>query len=176
VPTNATPLGKDPEPVADKWRGTAEYVLDDGRRITREIIANTAGEWADKMADAVADVEAWFAKKDAEEGVEKDEPITENKTATKLDRAAAKIRAAARQEDPYTAYKMFTRFNEYRLAQGYTVPQVRAALATVGMTAEEFDKYIGWYQTILNVPDAIAAWQVVESYAQAWRERDFGVL
>ena len=127
-------------------RGTIEFTFDDGRIIRRNIRAKDALSWANLLIDLPAEVEAKAQIDDAEEASETDNEITTVKQASIKQVALAYLRKAYSLGDPYLAYLKFARFNDYRLAQGWTLAQVVSGLTEVGLTQEEWGLMLARYQ------------------------------
>lgn len=63
------------------------------------------------------------------------------------------------------------KFNDWRQAQGYSVAQVRTALESEGMSAEEFDRIIAAYQ-FLNQPARVLAMETCGGIHDFWQARE----
>ena len=155
----------DPTIQADgQHRGLVVVTFTDGRIVERFVNAADADEWADKIANISARVQEEQSQQDAEEAVENDEEIlADYKEATRNQQAVAYLRRAMEQGDPYIAYLKFSRFNDYRLSQGWNLNQVEAALASEGLTSEEWQDMRDRFQYLSNAArvTAMEAYQSV---------------
>lgn len=82
--------------------------------------------------------------------------IVDSGEATKADVAKLFLQRAMSEPESYKAYAKLKQFNEYRIAQGYTFPQVKAAL---NIPDEQWDKIVARWQHL----DANSA--TIEAYA-----------
>lgn len=114
---------------------------------------------------------ASFKQQDAGEGVDADTDIAANKEATQQDKAVAYLRRAWQEQDAYQAYRLLDRFNTYRQAQGWTLNQVQANLASAGLTVAEWDSIKTAYQYLSagTRPAEMAAAAVIQD---TWEARD----
>lgn len=112
---------------------------------------------------------AEIKQRDAEEGINSNTAIAANKEATIQERAVAYLRAAWREENSYDAYLLFDRFNTYRLAQGWTLNQVQANLASAGLTVEEWNGMQAAYQYLSSSgrPTTMENNQVIQAQWEA---------
>lgn len=127
-------------------RGIVEFEFDDGRVIRRNLSAVNFAAWSEKLLDIGGQLQAAQEIQDAQAGVDANVEITAHKQANAKQRAVAYLRAAWQEEDAYAAFLLFDRFNTYRLAQGWTLVQVQANLASAGLTQEEWDAMRTMYQ------------------------------
>lgn len=128
------------------YRGTVEFEFDDGRKVTRRYNAADAQAWSEYLVDASQQVEQDQAEIDAKEFAEVDQEIMAYKQANIKQVALRYLRRAYEIGDPYIAYLRFSRFNDYRLAQGWNLNQVVAGLTEVGLTDEEWTDLRDRYQ------------------------------
>ena len=129
-----------------KRSGTIDFTFADGRIITRNVRAQDATAWAQLLIDLPAQVEKDIEILDAQEVAETDNAIASYKDAPIKRVALAYLRRAYSTGDPYRAYVKFERFNDYRVAQGWTVNQVVTNLAEVGLTDDEWTEMRDRYQ------------------------------
>ena len=148
-------------------RGTLEFIFDDGRVFTRNVRAEDAQAWANLAVDLPAQIESLVQADDAEEAVEADEEVAPYKQASREQLALAYLRRAHQNEDPYRAYLQFSRFNDWRLAQGYNLNQVADALADVGLTQDEWDLMLAAYQYLSNAA-RVTAMEAYQSIKNGW--------
>lgn len=127
-------------------RGTIEFILDDGRVITRTVRAPDAIAWANLLIDLPAEVELKVQQDDADEASNTDDEITAVKQANIKQVALAYLRRAYSTGNPYAAYLKFSRFNDYRLSQGWNLNQIVTGLTEVGLTQDEWDNMLARYQ------------------------------
>ena len=153
--------------ASGEYRGMLEFIFDDGRVITRNVRAPDATAWANLSVDLADEVEAQVQEQDAEEAVDADEEVQPYKQASREQLALAYLRRAHRNEDPYRAYLQFSRFNDWRLAQGYNLNQVAGALADVGLEQEEWDAMLAAYQWISNAA-RVTAMEAYQSIKNGW--------
>lgn len=125
--------------VTGEHRGAIDFTLDDGRVIRRIVQAPNAQAWADALIDLPAEVLADVENADAQTDIAADVEITAHKQASAKQRAVAYLRAAWATDQAYEAYLLLDRFNAFRLAQGWTLNNVSAALAAAGLTADEWE-------------------------------------
>lgn len=127
-------------------RGTIDFTFDDSRIITKTVRAPDASAWANLLVDLPAQIEKQIQEQDAEEASETDDEIVGVKQANIKQVALAYLRKAYAIGNPYKAYLKFSRFNDYRLAQGWNLNQVVTGLMEVGLTEEEWtdmkDRYV----------------------------------
>lgn len=145
------------------YRGEMEFIFDDGRRIVRAVNAADAAAWANLIVDMPALIEDAIEEKDANEASEVDQEITAYKQASIKRVALAFLRRAYSTGDPYRAYLKFSRFNDYRLAQGWTLNQVVENLSEVGLTDDEWTDMRDRYQYLSQADrvTAMSAFQAV---------------
>jgi len=137
--------------ASGEHRGMVSVTFSDGRVIERSVRAPSADAWADRIANIQSRVEEDIASSDAEEAVREDAEILEPyKEASLPQMALAYLRNAMRQGDPYVAYMRFSRFNDYRLAQGWNLDQVASVLAGVGLASEEWSDMKDRFQYLSN--------------------------
>jgi len=130
-------------------RGTVDVTFTDGRVLSINIRAADQDEWNDKVAAVQAEAQARMTQSDAEAAVNPDAEVQADKEATLADVAVAYLRRAWNQEQAYDAYLLFSRFNNYRLNQGWTLDQVQTNLQAAGLTVDEWDEMRTAY-TYLN--------------------------
>ena len=150
-----------------EYRGTLEFTFDDGRVIKRNVRAPDAAAWANLAVDLPAKIERVIQEEDAQEAVNSDLEVQIYKQANKKQLALAYLRRAHSNEDPYRAYLQFSRFNDWRLAQGYDLNQVASALADVGMTQDEWDEMLAAYQYLSNAA-RVTAMEAYQSIKNGW--------
>lgn len=165
VDTNVT---DGPNVQADgQHRGTVEFIFGDGRVVTRNVRAPDANAWANLLADLPAEVEASQQLSDADEAVENDAEVADYKEANKKQLAVAYLRRAMSHEDPYVAYLKFSRFNDYRIAEGWNLNQVQAALMDAGLTEDEWNIMRDAYTWLSNA-GRVTAMQAYQDVASGW--------
>lgn len=127
-------------------RGVIEFTFDDGRVVRRSVRAPDITAWTALLLAIDGEVEAAIQLSDAEEASQTDTEITAVKQASIKQVAVAYLRTAYATGDPLRAYLLFSRFNDYRNSQGWSMDQVVTNLATVGLTDEEWadmkDRYL----------------------------------
>lgn len=153
--------------VDGQHRGTVEFIFDDGRVVQRSIRAADANSWANRLADLPQDVNESEQLKDANEAVESDEEVADYKQATAKQLAVAYLRKAVSQEDPYIAYLKFSRFNDYRINQGWSLQQVRTALMGVGLSEDEWNQMLAAYTWLSNAA-RVTAMQAYQDISENW--------
>lgn len=136
--------------ASGEHRGVLEFTFSDGRVIRRTVSAPDAAAWSNLIVDMSAEVEAQVALSDAQEGISPDQEIAANKEASIKQRALEYLRKAYSTGDPYVAFLLFDRFNNYRLAQGWSLNQVHQQLADAGLSEEEWDNMLERYQYLSN--------------------------
>jgi len=120
-------------------RGLVVITFDNRPPVEQNLRAPNAAAWADLLVNVQAKVEQQVAEQDAQKAVDEDVPISEPKgESTPQQRAVAYLRRAYELGDPYAAYLKFQKFNDYRLAQGWTINQVQQNLAVAGLTETEW--------------------------------------
>ena len=133
------------------YRGTLEFIFDDGRVINRNVVAQDLSDWANLVVDMPAVVQTEEEERDADEASDIDQEISVYKQAGIKRVALAFLRRAYRTSDPYKAFLKFSRFNDYRTDQGWSLDQVVTGLSDVGLTEEEWgdmkDRYVYLSQT-----------------------------
>lgn len=165
VDTNVT---DGPNVQADgQHRGTVEFIFDDGRVVTRNVRAPDANAWANLVADLPQEVEASQEQSDADEAVDNDVEVSNYKQANMKQLAVAYLRRALSSEDPYVAYLRFSRFNDFRLAQGWSLNQVQAGLMDAGLTEDEWDIMRDAYTWLSNA-GRVTAMQAYQDVATGW--------
>ena len=150
--------------VTGEHRGTVTVTFTDGRVVDRSIRAPDADAWADKIANISALVQTQQSEADANDAVENDiEILNPHKEASLKQMAVAYLRRAQENPDPYQAYLKFSRFNDYRVNQGWNLNQVQAALVAEGLTEEEWTDMRDRYQYLSNAGrvTAMEAFQAV---------------
>jgi NACalpha-BTF3-like transcription factor len=143
-------------------RGKIIFTFDDGRIVERNVRAPDANAWANLLIDLVDEVEKRQQENDAEELSQEDVEIVAHKQANIKQVALAFLRRAYSTGHPLTAYQKFSRFNDYRLAQGWNLNQVVAGLAEVGLTDEEWTDMRDRYQYLSNA-SRVTAMQAYQS-------------
>lgn len=146
VQTSDVRAGDPSVQASGHYRGTVDVTLTDGRVYALRINAADLDEWNDKVAAAGSTVEALFQESDAAAAVSADGEVVSNKEASIQQVAVAYLRAAWETENAYDAYLLFSRFNTYRLNNGWTLDQVQANLAAAGLSAEEWTNMRTAYQ------------------------------
>jgi len=121
------------------YRGVIEFEFDDARIVRRSVRAPDASSWSALLLTLEAEVQASQERQDADAIVDPDVDISANGQANQKQVALVYLRKAYQTGDPWIAYKLFDRFNAYRVSQGWTLGQVQTQLATVGLTQEEWD-------------------------------------
>lgn len=148
-------------------KGSIEFIFDDGRRVERRLVAADLNDWTNQLADMPAKVEAEQQIQDAAEAVEADEEVAPYKQANAKQLAVAYLRRAWNEEDPYKAFLKFSRFNDYRLAQGLTLTQVKAHLMDAGLKDEEWTGMLAAYQWLSNA-GRVTAMQAYQDVLIGW--------
>ena len=120
-------------------RGIVEFEFDTGTVVRRNVRAVDATEWAERLIDLAPLIQTEQEQIDARDGAGPDVEVTANKEASIEQRALAYLRAAWETEESYAAYLLFDKFNDYRLAKGWSLNQVQTGLASVGLTVEDWD-------------------------------------
>ena len=145
---------KDGDPsvqASGEHRGQVAVTFDDGRVVTKNLRTPDADTWADLIANIMARVQDEVSENDAYEAVEQDVEILNGyKEASLPQMALAYLRKAQEEEDPYKAYLKFSRFNDYRVNQGWSMNQVVAQLSSAGLTADEWVDMRARYQYLSN--------------------------
>jgi len=127
--------------ASGEHRGLVAVTFSDGRVIERNVRAPTADAWADLIANIQSRVQEEIETADAVEAAAQDvEIINPYREASRAQMALAYLRSAMQIGDPYRAYLKFARFNDYRLAQGWSVNQVAENLAGVGLSQDEWSE------------------------------------
>lgn len=152
-------------------RGTVEFVFGDGRTFTRNVRAPDANAWANLVADLPTEVAAKVAESDAESDINDSDDIEVKGEATKPQRAVAYLRAAYADDDPYRAFRLMSKFNSWRQSEGYSMPQVKAAMLANGMDADEYDRIVSSYQWLSNTARVLAM-QTYEDVRTYWEGRE----
>lgn len=158
--------------VTGRHTGRLRFIFDSGAVVLRKINAADAAEWTALQTSLIPVVESEKAIADAVSSVSDDVDIeaAESGEATKEQTAVAYLRRAYSVKEPYKAFKLFDRFNAYRLSKNWPVSQVAARLADAGLTASEWDDMLAAYQ-YLNTPERIAAMEAVAVIQEAWDNR-----
>lgn len=125
--------------ITGEYRGVVDVTFTDGRTAMVPLRANSLDEWNDKVAAVYSEAQSRMAQQDAEAAVEITQEIAAKGESNIKAVAVAYLRRAWNTQDVHEAYTLFTRFNNYRLAQGWTLAQVQAGLASEGLTVEEWD-------------------------------------
>lgn len=137
--------------ASGEHRGTVAVTFDDGRVIERNVRAPNADAWADLIANILTRVQEQVQEADAQEAVENDvEILNPYKEASTAKMAVAYLRRAQETEDPYRAYLKFSRFNDFRVAQGWSLNQVVTNLMAAGLTEDEWTDMRARYQYLSN--------------------------
>ena len=132
---------RDGDPVEEAggiFAGIVIFTFSDGREVQKRVVAKSLQEWSNKIIDLPDIVEAEVARADAESDLSDDEEIAAKGEATREQRALAYLRKAYSLDDPYKAFLLFDRFNEFRVQRGWSLDQVESQLAGVGLGAEEW--------------------------------------
>jgi len=120
-------------------RGTVSATFTDGRIEERNVRAANLDEWNDKIA-AISDlIQEQVEKQDAEDSVDPETEVSAEGEASLAQAAVAYLRAAYREDQAYDAYLLFSRFNNFRTNQGWTLDQVATNLVSAGLEQEEWD-------------------------------------
>lgn len=168
MPITDTNVIDGPNVQADgQHRGTLEFTFGDGRVVTRNVRAPDAAAWANLAVDLATQVEAQQQEQDADEAVEANEEVLPYKEASREQLALRYLRRAHADEDPYRAYLKFSRFNDWRLAQGYSLNQVTTALASVGLTEDEWTAMRDAYVWLSNA-GRVTAMQAYQDVQAGW--------
>lgn len=151
MPITQTDIIDGPNPQrGGAQRGTIRLTFDDGRAFERRINAIDAIEWSSKVLNIVAEQEAKVALDGAKEASKEDAEIATVKEASREQVALAFLRTAMEIGEPYLAYLKLNRFNDYRLDKGWSLNQVVAGLASVGLTEEEWVDMKARFQYLSN--------------------------
>lgn len=124
----------------EQRKGTVEFEFEDGRKIRRNFQAPDGLKWSNLLADLPDRIEAEIRQTDAANGVGEDREVEANGDASREEVALAYLRNAFATSDSMSAYRKFAKFNTFRLARGWNINQVATALASVGLTADEWDQ------------------------------------
>lgn len=123
-----------------------------GRVYTKSYNVENTADVNALLAQHAAEFQELISNRDAKEFVDQGSPITADYKEASIKLIALNfLRRALKKEDPYIAYLRFDRFNDYRLAQGWTINQVVTQLSSVGLTAEEWEKMKTRYQYLSTV-------------------------
>jgi hypothetical protein len=145
-----------------EYRGVLNAEFDDGRIITKHLSAPDEDAWSAKILQIENSVELEVQRADAEEAAENDvEILSPYRQASLKQMAVAYLRKAQLEPDPYLAYLKFSRFNDWRTREGYTLAQVESALASEGLTSEEWQNMRDRY-TYLSNPARVTAMQTYQ--------------
>lgn len=152
-----------------QYRGILEFEFDDGRIVRQNLRAADSAAWATLLTEIGQKVQAGQAKRDSYSGVSGSVEITANKQANIKERAVAYLRTAIQEKDAHSAYLLLDRFNTYRLAQGWTLPQVQTNLASAGLTQEEWDQIRTIYQYLSSAgrPAIMADYKTIQDQWEA---------
>lgn len=134
----------------DSHRGVIEFTFDDSRVVRKSVRAPDAVSWANLLISLPAEVERSQQESDAEAFSEIDQEITAHKQASIKQVALAYLRNAYQTGHPLAAYQKFSRFNDYRIAQGWNLNQVVAGLTSVGLAEGEWTEMKARYQYLSN--------------------------
>lgn len=126
--------------ASGQHRGTVAATFSDGRIVERNIRAADLDAWNDKVAAISAEIQTQMEKRDAEDAVQTDTEVGANKEASIQQTAVAYLRVAWDTEQAYDAYLLFSRFNNFRNNQGWTLDQVASNLLAAGLEQEEWDE------------------------------------
>jgi len=161
----------DPQVQASgEYRGVVDVTFTDERVVMIALWASSLDEWNDKVAAVYAEAQERMAESDAPESVDIAQAVDAKGEADIKSVAVAYLRAAWNTQDVHEAYTLFTRFNTYRLAQGWSLTQVQAGLASAGLTVEEWDKMRTAY-TYLNSAGRPAIMSDAKSIQAYWDNR-----
>ena len=151
--------------ASGEYRGRINFEFTGGRIISRNIRAPDADTWAALLLSLDGAVELQQQQNDAEQGVDPDAVIVAGGEASIEQRAVAYLRAAWRSEDPYAAFLLFERFNNFRLAKGWSVGDVFVGLSGAGLEQEEWDEMNTAYQYLAGAsrPAAMSAYQTIKA-------------
>lgn len=137
--------------VTGEYRGTVNFEFDDGRIVTRNLRASDEDAWSALMLRIGDEVEAKQQEQDAEEAAETDvEVLNRYKQSSVKQMALAYLRNAMSKQDPYVAFLKFSKFNDWRVRQGYNLNQVQVALMAEGLTEEEWQEMRDRYSYLSN--------------------------
>jgi len=131
--------------VTDPVDYTADDILD-----TVAYESALDAELAPTVASNSVKIEARLAESEAETQSNTDTEIVAGSHAEVALVVLKYLRKAQSLEDPYQAYLKFTRFNDYRVAQGWAINQVVANLLAVGLTQDEWDEMLVRYTYLSN--------------------------
>ena len=126
--------------ASGQHRGQVTAIFDDGRSVVRNIRAPDATAWANVVVDMQAEIQAKQEQQDAEDGIGPDVEVTANLEASIEQRAVAYLREAWGTEQAYDGFLLFDKFNDFRLAKGWTLAQVAANLLAAGLEQSEWDE------------------------------------
>ncbi len=137
--------------VSGERRGSVQVAFTDGRVVDRNYRTADEPSWDAAVASAGAQVQQDVARRDAQEAVDKDVDITgDYGESTKDQQAAAYLYRAYTTPDPYTAYKKYTKFNEWRIRDGLSVEEVRLRFLAAGFEERTWDLMIERYQYLAD--------------------------
>lgn len=137
--------------VSGERRGSVQVVFTDGRAVDRNYRTADEPSWDAAVASASAQAQEDMAWGDAQDAADKDVDITgDYGESTKEQQAVAYLYRAYTNPDPYTAYKKFTKFNEWRMRDGLSVDEVRLRLIAAGLEEQTWDLMIERYQYLAD--------------------------
>ena len=111
------------------FRARFVITLADGREIHRGPVPVADQAAADARAITLeADVILSIIERDTEEAVDADNEIVVHRSATAKQVARQFLKRAFLTTDPIKSYLRLKKFNDYRIAQGWTVAQTKAQL------------------------------------------------
>ena len=149
-------------------RGTLQFIFNSGEfNVERDYNAIDNVEWSNLILDMPAIIEEEIQQKHAEEAVEQDIEVQNYREAGKKQVALKYLRNAHQQDDPYIAYLKFSKFNDHRVAEGLTLNQVQAYLASVGLEAEEWIALKDAYQWVAQA-DRVNAMLAYQGVLAGW--------
>lgn len=123
-----------------QYRARVEFEFDDGRIKQKTLRAPNEAAWNALLATINDRMQEGQAENDAAEIDDFDADIAAVGQASIQQRAVAYIRRALQQRQAYDAYRLLDRFNQFRLAQGWSINQVQANLASAGLTEKEWNR------------------------------------
>lgn len=147
-----------------QYRGTVNFVFDDGRTVARNLRAPDEDAWSALLLNIDDEVEAKQQAQDAEEAAETDvEVLNPYKQSSVKQMALAYLRNAMSKQDPYVAFLKFSKFNDWRVREGYNLNQVQTALMAEGLTEEDWQDMRDRYSYLSNAGrvSAMQAYQAV---------------
>lgn len=153
------------------YKGAVIATLDDGQVITVQVRAPNITIKDEQVAAASIEAQARAERDNADAAVDPSRDPDANGQASKKQVAVAYLRRAYAEEDAYEAWRKFSRFNNFRNAEGLSLAQVQAHLADAGLTSEEWTLMRNEYQYLNGAgrPDTLANARTIQAQ---WEARD----